>query len=531
MLLHQKVLETAAREGDRAAIIESGGAALTYADLEQLSAEVRDCLLAILVEPGDRVGVCLRKSADAIAAFLGILRAGAAYVPLDASAPAVRNAGILANCEASVLFAELADAGSILGELSKLGKPCAVIALDQVGRGDGLRSAVRRLREDLPFTPDCESVDVAVDPDSPAYLLHTSGSTGQPKGVTLSHKNGLTFVNWCDATFAPTRDDRFSAHAPFHFDLSIFDIWVSLRRGATICLIDEGLGKDPARLPRHISESGITIWYSAPSILSLMAARGGIEMLDFSRLRLVLFAGEVFPVVHLRTLRALWPRPRFFNLYGPTETNVCTYYELPEGPIPDARVEPFPIGKVCPPLRAALLPLDAPAAPGEPRELVIAGDGVMRGYWGRPDLTEAAFVAAPDGARWYRTGDLVTVDENDNFVYRGRRDRMIKKRGYRVELGEIESCLYQHENIREAAIVASPDDDLGTRVTAHLATKDGGRISLVQLKQFCARSLPVYMIPDRFVFHAALPKTSTDKTDVRALATLSETSARRVLPP
>jgi acyl-CoA synthetase (AMP-forming)/AMP-acid ligase II len=160
---------------------------------------------------------------------------------------------------------------------------------------------------------------------------------------------------------------------------------------------------------------------------------------------------------------------------------------------------------------------DAP--PGSEGELCIAGSSVMAGYWGRPELTEAAFLPGP-GERWYRTGDLVVEGADGEFTFRGRRDRMIKRHGNRVELGEIEACLHAHPDVREAAVVALRGDDGVMRVQAHLATRDGGRLSIIKLKQYCSERIPVYMIPDGFTFHEALPKTSTDKTDYQGLAAL-----------
>ncbi len=186
--------------------------------------------------------------------------------------------------------------------------------------------------------------------------------------------------------------------------------------------------------------------------------------------------------------------------------------------MPDDRTEPYPIGRVCSHLRALVIDENArPLPPDREGELCIAGPGVMRGYWGQPELTEKAFVTDGEGTRWYKTGDIVALDENGDYKYLGRRDRMIKKRGYRVELGEIEACLYRHASVREAAVVALPDEQLGLKVIAHLATADGQRLSLIQLKQFCSQHLPVYMVPDQFAFHPTLPKTSTGKTDYQAL--------------
>ncbi|PYS38253.1 MAG: D-alanine--poly(phosphoribitol) ligase, partial [Acidobacteria bacterium] len=182
--------------------------------------------------------------------------------------------------------------------------------------------------------------DQRISPDDLAYILYTSGSTGKPKGVMLSHRNGTSFVNWCIDTFQPRRSDRFSSHAPLHFDLSILDIYTAFASGGTLVLVSEETGKDPARLADLISKSRISVWYSAPSILTLLVQYGDLQKYDYSSLRMLLFAGEVFPVKHLRALKSLLPKPQYFNLYGPTETNVCTFYEIPSD-IPAERTEPF----------------------------------------------------------------------------------------------------------------------------------------------------------------------------------------------
>jgi acyl-coenzyme A synthetase/AMP-(fatty) acid ligase len=254
-----------------------------------------------------------------------------------------------------------------------------------------------------------------------------------------------------------------------------------------------------------------------------MAQRGKLEQHDYGRLRMVLFAGEVFPVVHQRALKRLWPRPEYFNHYGPTETNVCTYYKVPDL-VPEDRADPYPIGKVCSHLRGITIGEDGrPVDARDEGELCIAGPGVMQGYWNDPAQSEARFVAWA-GERWYKTGDIVAPDEDGDYKFLGRRDRMVKKRGYRVELGEIESCLTLHPEIREAAVVALPHEELGLLLLAHLGTEDGKRLSTVRLKQFCSQHLPVYMVPDQFVFHAALPKTSTGKTDYQNLTALARSS-------
>ena len=354
-------------------------------------------------------------------------------------------------------------------------------------------------------------------PSNLAYILYTSGSTGKPKGVMLSHANATCFVDWCSESFAPTAADRFSSHAPFHFDLSIFDIYVSLLHGGEIVLFGEDIAKQPTAMAEAIAERQISVWYSTPSVLRLLVEFGQLERYDWSALGLVLFAGEVFPIKHLRAIMAAWPAPRYFNLYGPTETNVCTYFEVPSE-VPADREAPYPIGSVCENDRGMVVDEgDREVSRGEEGELLIAGGTVMRGYWNLPERTASAFHVDDTGERWYRTGDLVREEADGTLIFIGRRDRMVKRRGYRVELGEIESALYRHPDVVEAAVVALPDED-GVRIEAHVSRADGGKGSIIEMKTFCSKEIPLYMIPDRFVFRPSLPKTSTDKIDYQALA-------------
>jgi non-ribosomal peptide synthetase component F len=340
----------------------------------------------------------------------------------------------------------------------------------------------------------------------------------------LSHANAFTFLDWCARTFAMRPDDRFASHAPFHFDLSVFDLFASCRAGATLVVIGEALGKDPARLRAFLAERRPSVWYSAPSILALLTQYGGLDRPGAHAPRLVLFAGEVFPIAPLRRLRALWPRADFWNLYGPTETNVCTAQPIPEV-IPDDRTEPFPIGPVCPPSRARVVDeAGRDVAAGTVGELVIAGPGVMRGYFRQPDLTARAFLRDDAGVAWYRTGDLVVDDGNGSFTFRGRRDRMVKKRGYRIELGEIESALYRHEEVDRAAVVAQADD-AGVSIAAFVALKPDRKASIIAMKRHCTIHLPHYMVPDSITFLPDLPATSTDKVDYQRLKRLLKSDA------
>jgi L-proline---[L-prolyl-carrier protein] ligase len=521
MALHDLLDAPAEARGPHPAVIEgSGRGRLDYARLGRLSDRVRDRLVALGVGRGDRVGLYLRKSGVGMASIFGVLKSGAAYVPADPTGPPPRNAYIHANCGVKVVFVERTLEAAYRTELAKIGATAPeLVVLDTAGGADDLDAVLDGLdaRSPAPAAPTVRS-----DPDDLAYILYTSGSTGTPKGVMLSHRNAEAFVSWCSETFSPQPTDVFSSHAPFHFDLSILDIYVPLKHGASLVLIPEETGKDPLALSALIARHRITMWYSAPSILSLLAEFGRIAEHDYSSLRMVLFAGEVFPVVHLRSFKRQVPEPRYFNLYGPTETNVCTYFEIPQA-IPDDRSEPYPIGRTCEQLESVVVDLAGkPVTRGEEGELCIAGPNVMQGYWALPDQTAKGFL--PDdgsGKRWYKTGDIVVEGEDGDYRYVGRRDRMIKRRGYRVELGEIEACLHRHAAIREAAVIAVPDESAGVKVRAHLSVRGDKRPSLIELKTFCSRHLPLYMVPDAFAFHDSLPKTSTSKVDYVSLKNLA----------
>ncbi len=329
----------------------------------------------------------------------------------------------------------------------------------------------------------------------------------------LSHRNALAFVEWAATLLALQHHDRLSSHAPFHFDLSTFDLFAAAIAGACVVLVPREASVFPVELARFIRESRITVWYSVPSILTMLALRGSLERQRPEHLHTVLFAGEVFPTKHLSRLMELLPDVRFYNLFGPTETNVCTWYEVPRptGSLPDE----IPIGK--PIEGVGIVVADEQGRPleaGEVGELLVHGPTVMHGYLGDADQT-AKVLGTLDGDRLYRTGDLVRQGVDGNLLFLGRRDAQVKSRGYRIELGEIERVVVAHVDVLECAVVAVPDEIVTNRLRAFVVLR--ASVSKAQLTSFCRDRLPGYMVPDQIEFRDSLPKSSTGKIDRRQL--------------
>jgi acyl-coenzyme A synthetase/AMP-(fatty) acid ligase len=276
----------------------------------------------------------------------------------------------------------------------------------------------------------------------------------------------------------------------------------------------------PRELARWIDAQRITVWYSVPSALVRLLMHGEPERFAYESLRVALFAGEVFPVKYLRQIMARWRNATFYNLYGPTETNVCTFFEVPAH-LPEDAGE-IPIGAACANTEVFAIGDDGgKVRPGGSGELYVRGPALLLGYWKRAEKTAEMLVANPLAEAYpelaYRTGDIVRLDDQGMYWFTGRRDHMVKSRGYRIELGEIEQALYKHDNIKEAVVIAVPDEEIGARLHAFVVPNRGA-LEDKELSAFCGARLPRYMVPEAFVFEQDLPKTSTGKIDRVTLA-------------
>lgn len=501
-LLSQLLAQSVVRYPDHSAVVQ-GQEQYTYQMLEEASNRFAHLLRAAGVVRGDRVGLYLEKSLEAVAALFGILKLGAAYVPLDPAAPVQRIVYIIGNCQMKAVVSTAAKHAAFHELLLAQSHVPAALAIDD-------QTAWQTVNSSEPPDPGTIENDLA-------YILYTSGSTGNPKGVMISHRAALTFVDWACETFQVQSTDRVSNHAPFHFDLSTFDLFATIKAGGTVVLVPPSLSVFPLNLAKFIAEQRITIWYSVPSALTRLVLYGNLPQFDLSHLHTILFAGEVFPVKYLRQLMELIPHATYHNLYGPTETNVCTWYTVP--PLDPDRVEPISIGRGC--ANSEILVLneqDKIATPGEVGELCVRGPGLMTGYWGLPERTAQSLtphVVYPHlGPELiYHTGDLVREEADGNYTYLGRRDNQIKSRGYRIELGEIETVLYSHPDIEEAAVIPIPDEEIGNQIKAFVVLRNGQALTRSALDAFCAARLPKYMVPHHFEARPLLPKTSTGKVD------------------
>lgn len=490
---------------------------MTYAELDRLSDLLAAGLAARGCGHGDRVAILCRKSIESYVAVYGILKAGCAYVPLDRRSPPARLGYILGDCGVKGIVVDSATA--------PLAEKLAPMA-------SSLEFAVSYTasRDQLPTLPladraELEALAAAVPRSEPvdtdlAYILYTSGSTGSPKGVMISHLNSMSFVRWASEHAGITRGDRVSGHAPLHFDLSIFDIFAVALMGGVLVPVPDGISTFPSRLSDWIRENRVNIWYSVPSALMLMAQQANFNAAQFPELRLVIFAGEVFAVKFLNAWLRKLPDATFMNWYGPTETNVITSYTICRGSMV---LQPVPIGRPC--ANVDVFQIDEEGnrtgGAGVEGELCARGSTVALGYWGDREKTAKSFHADPVlQDRTYHTGDIVRMNADGEYEYIGRRDHMVKIRGYRIELGEIESALYRIDGVREAAVIPVPDDASGgiALIGCVAATHPGSDENYPDtVMSELARSVPAYMMPVRMLVLGELPKTSNGKIDRQSL--------------
>ena len=437
-----------------AVALAMGDERMTYAELERLGDRLAAQLLDAGCEPGDRVGLLIPKRPLAIIAMQAVLKAGCVYVPLDAESPPARLGRIVAIAEPRVLLSVPEAAERLDGLAEVLPLPAVWSVEEEPVVGECVQGDRSRQHWDV----DSPAPQVRVRPEDAAHLLFTSGSTGEPKGVVITHRNVTEAVEWGVRHFGTRAGDRISCHAPLHFDQSTFDIYSTLSAGAELHLVPPSMNLDPHAIARLIREGELTQWCSVPSALTYMARFDAVEENDFPSLRRLLWGGDVLPTPVLAHWMRRLPHVRFTNLYGPTETTITSsYYSVPE--MPDGRerarsrsASPATARSCwCSTRRCSRSPRGRSAISTSPASASAPATGATRR---RPRAAFLADPRSPEGeARIYKTGDLASVDEDGLVHFCGRADSQIKSRGYRIELGEVESALDAIAAVRECAVV------------------------------------------------------------------------------
>ncbi len=486
--LHELFAEQAARTPGAAAL-RFAGRTTTYAELERRANRLAHHLRELGVGPEMRVGLCMERTPEMVAAMLAVLGAGGAYVPLDPAYPAERVEYMLEDAGARLVVSQAGLAGRLPAGIAR-------VLVD----AEAERIAAR---------PDT-SPESGAEPGSLAYVLYTSGSTGRPKGVQVEHRSASHIVHFLRDAVLPEHRAVVLGSTSVSFDVSVGEIFATICWGGTLVLVESAL-----ELPR-VADEGVRLVVTVPSAAAELLRTGGIP----ESVRAFNLAGEALPASLARDLYARPQTERVLNLYGPTEDTVYSTWSTVE-----RGAERVRIGRAVANSRAYVLdPAGSPAPVGVPGELCLAGAGTARGYHGRPELTAERFVPDPypaesrGGARMYRTGDRARWLADGELEYLGRLDQQVKVRGFRIEPGEVEAALRAHPAVHDAVVVARGAGAEGARLVAyHLPAAGAARPGAGELREFLRGHLPDYMVPGAFVAMEAFPLTPSGKTDRRAL--------------
>jgi len=440
----------------------------------------------------------MEKSASMIVTFLGVVYGGCCYCPLDVSMPPDRIHTILSVMEPAAMITDRACAG--LAE--SLGVSCPLLLFEDLEKGEPEEAVLARVQSRMTDT-------------DPLYILFTSGSTGVPKGVVVSHRVVINNMEWLADAYDFGPEDVMGNQVPLYFDVSDHDVYCPLKFGCSTVIIPPEYFTFPAKLIPFLNEYGVTAIFWVPFALSVVANLRGLEVEVPRKLRYIFFAGEVMPLKQLNYWRRFVPDAVYANMYGPTETYVCTFYNLDREFGDD---ETLPIGRPCGNVDILVLDEnDRLIEPGSDRkgELCVRGCTLASGYYHNPERTAERFVQNPLNPYYpeliYRTGDLVSYDGEGNLLYHDRMDCQIKRLGYRIELGEIEAAAGTVEGIADCACIY----DHGKQMILFLYT--GEKLENREISRQLSKKIPRYMMPNRYLHLEEMPRNANGKIDRKRL--------------
>ena len=486
---------------------------VSFKELDAKTSQLAKCLIDSGVKKGDRVGIYLNRCLETAIAIYGILKAGAAYVPLDFTAPHPRTRSLIDNCDIEFLVTSNSQKRKIISLIDKSSSLKGVIGLSH-------DLSVKTVSWDSVFNIRLEDYQaIEINQDDLAYIMFTSGSTGSPKGIMHTHRSGLNYAKLSAKLYQVNSKDRVANHAPINFDISTFGYFSAPLSGASTVIITDAHTKFPVSLANLIEKEKLTIWYSVPLALVQILLSGTFDKINFDSLRWVLFGGEVFGLKYLNEFMEKLPNATFSNVYGPAEVNQCTYYNFNSVTALDSQL---PIGKVWYDAEYKILDTnDIEVAKGEKGILVIKADTMMKGYWKNEELTvQSLYIELNDEnleSKYYRTGDVFYENGDGNLFFVGRNDRQTKIRGFRIELDEIESVLLKHPSVKEASVILVELENNKKELYAATLMLPGTTVSNKELKSFCKSHLPVYSVPDQIQIFETLPRTSSGKIDRNVL--------------
>ena len=518
LALLQDAVEAWAGTAPGSPAVDEYGSVWTYAELRSRMRRIAALLRNTGMERNGRVAVLMDNGAHAYAALLGTLAADACFVPLNPSFPALRLASILRQAAPSAAIL-LARHLPLLSEALGGAAALSVIVLD----GEAAQEVPQPSRQ-MYWVSDVSAAPDAFTPPSNreedlAYVLFTSGTTGEPKGVMLSHRAVMSTLRWAKDLWALSPQDRLANHSRLTFDVSMFDIFAGFLAGATVCPVTGA--KDLTFPGEFIRSQRITVWCSVPSVIGMMIKSRQLAAAPFDGLRVALFIGEALPSEWAGAWLKYQPQTPVYNTYGPTEAAIfCTAHNVGvDAPFDASRH--VSIGRASADCELYVLKMEADelAAPGEVGRLMIAGTQLANGYWRAPELTRRAFRLNPFkadlGALMYDTGDLATVDASGNLIWVGRADNQVKVRGYRVEMGEIEIVLRSAPGVHDAVVFLEPSGhDLAAAIVCETAQDEPNEDVL---RDYLSRRLPSYMIPARIHTLPEFPLNPNGKIERRAV--------------